>query len=562
MLVVVFYAFWSTSSTLVAAINQHQKLATYYIVGTSITCVLCYFLARRFGLYGAAFSLLASELTMNIYVLPSLLRTSRSDTCPAFLASMLHYPPSLRPSRAATPGGVPKQVQLQTDRQLEHTPYGWSPSPHPDVRPDGPSTATPTIASAPQPATSSSRPTGYLPTLDGWRAIAILSVMFCHDSIHRLGPISTTWLHEHGNLGVDVFFAISGILICSRLLTEEGTQGFISRRSFYVRRAFRILPPATSSWPLLPVLKATVHPPGLVLYVPAPALLRPQLHLILHPLPNHLPLLHQPLSVVTSRIEASNFYLPGSPPVCFVFHPQKMARPSTPRPRGSRRPAPHHPQLLGALSFRPPIIRGPGRPPGGVPLVRAAGGPLLSSYGRKSRNNRDRLTQGLRLWPLLALSLLIPITYDLIPRTTGLLLAWLMPLAILGTTLRPQSWFSRLLENPILRYLGRLSYSLYLWQQLFLISHFGADSARLGLLQSRPLNWLMTFVCALLSYYLIERPMIRFGHSLAPNVAANQINGVRKAIIVTAYTNHFATHKNRSIIFCISGDSLGEVVPF
>jgi O-antigen/teichoic acid export membrane protein len=101
LLVVVFYALWSTSSTLVAAINQHQMLAAYYIVGTSITCVLCYFLARSYGLYGAAFSLLASELIMNIYVLPASLTIAR-DTFPAFLASMLHYPPSLNPSLLLT----------------------------------------------------------------------------------------------------------------------------------------------------------------------------------------------------------------------------------------------------------------------------------------------------------------------------------------------------------------------------------------------------------------------------------------------------------------------------
>jgi peptidoglycan/LPS O-acetylase OafA/YrhL len=106
-----------------------------------------------------------------------------------------------------------------------------------------------------------------------------------------------------------------------------------------------------------------------------------------------------------------------------------------------------------------------------------------------------------------------------------------MPLAILGTTLRPQSWFSRLLENPALSFVGRLSYSLYLWQQLFLISHFGADTARLGPLQSSPLNWLMTFACALLSYYLVERPLIRLGHRLAPNVAANQSFEAQESLV-------------------------------
>jgi O-antigen/teichoic acid export membrane protein len=98
LLVVVFYALWSTSSTLVAAINQHQRLAAWYIAGTSVTIVFTYFLAKsRYGLYGAAASLLISEAIMNVYVLPNSLRISK-DTFPAFMASLLTYPQFLKPA--------------------------------------------------------------------------------------------------------------------------------------------------------------------------------------------------------------------------------------------------------------------------------------------------------------------------------------------------------------------------------------------------------------------------------------------------------------------------------
>jgi O-antigen/teichoic acid export membrane protein len=96
LLVVVFYALWSTSSTLAAATNQHQKLAAWYIAGTTITIVFTVVLARRYGLYGAAASLIISELVMNIYVLPNSLRIAH-DTLPAFLASLVDIPPSLHP---------------------------------------------------------------------------------------------------------------------------------------------------------------------------------------------------------------------------------------------------------------------------------------------------------------------------------------------------------------------------------------------------------------------------------------------------------------------------------
>jgi O-antigen/teichoic acid export membrane protein len=95
LLVVVFYALWSTSSTLVAATNQHQKLAMYFVIATSITIVFTFVLARHYGLYGAAASLLISEIIMNFHVLPNSLRLTQ-DTFPGFLASMLKVPGFLR----------------------------------------------------------------------------------------------------------------------------------------------------------------------------------------------------------------------------------------------------------------------------------------------------------------------------------------------------------------------------------------------------------------------------------------------------------------------------------
>ena len=97
LLVVVVYSLWSTSSALMTSTNQHQRMALVYIVATSMTCVACYFLACRYGLYGAASALLISELAMNCYVLPASLRIAQ-DTFPAFISSMLHYPQTLKPA--------------------------------------------------------------------------------------------------------------------------------------------------------------------------------------------------------------------------------------------------------------------------------------------------------------------------------------------------------------------------------------------------------------------------------------------------------------------------------
>jgi peptidoglycan/LPS O-acetylase OafA/YrhL len=85
-----------------------------------------------------------------------------------------------------------------------------------------------------------------IPSLDGLRAISITMVLASH------GAASIPVLAKHplllytafnGNRGVSVFFVISGFLITSLLLKEERSTGTVSLKGFYIRRAFRILPP-------------------------------------------------------------------------------------------------------------------------------------------------------------------------------------------------------------------------------------------------------------------------------------------------------------------------------
>ena len=67
------------------------------------------------------------------------------------------------------------------------------------------------------------------------------------------------------------------------------------------------------------------------------------------------------------------------------------------------------------------------------------------------------------------------------------------------------------------RWLGRLSYSLYLWQQLFLV--WAEDRvAGLGLLQTFPLNLGAVFVCATISMLPIETPLTAIGHRMAKKI--------------------------------------------
>jgi peptidoglycan/LPS O-acetylase OafA/YrhL len=75
------------------------------------------------------------------------------------------------------------------------------------------------------------RKLGYLPALDGLRALSIGAVLAVHG-----------WHFRGGQLGVDLFFVISGFLITSLLLNERSDRGSVSLRAFYRRRALRLLP--------------------------------------------------------------------------------------------------------------------------------------------------------------------------------------------------------------------------------------------------------------------------------------------------------------------------------
>ena len=78
----------------------------------------------------------------------------------------------------------------------------------------------------------------YRPEIDGLRAIAVLSVIFFHTN----KSIGNFILFSGGFLGVDIFFVISGYLITSIILNEINITTNFSFKSFYQRRARRILP--------------------------------------------------------------------------------------------------------------------------------------------------------------------------------------------------------------------------------------------------------------------------------------------------------------------------------
>src|SRR3954449_6606153 len=74
---------------------------------------------------------------------------------------------------------------------------------------------------------------GYVPGLDGLRAVAVLAVVAYH--------LDLGWA-PGGLLGVGVFFTLSGYLITDLLLGTRAVTGSLKLGEFWIRRARRLLP--------------------------------------------------------------------------------------------------------------------------------------------------------------------------------------------------------------------------------------------------------------------------------------------------------------------------------
>ncbi|TDW99997.1 acyltransferase family protein [Dinghuibacter silviterrae] len=96
-----------------------------------------------------------------------------------------------------------------------------------------------TIGDARFDAIPASLSVSYLPSLDGLRAISIIFVIVGH--ILYTTPYGR---YISGSTGVMIFFAISGFLITTLLLKEQVTTGSFSLKRFYIRRFLRIFPVA------------------------------------------------------------------------------------------------------------------------------------------------------------------------------------------------------------------------------------------------------------------------------------------------------------------------------
>lgn len=344
--------------------------------------------------------------------------------------------------------------------------------------------------------------------------------MWTHDARRVIAGHHTDVYQGMGGYGVHLFFAISGILISWRILQDEQKTGAFSLKSFYIRRFFRIQP---AQWVYLGVVAvlmlAHVMPRAQWKYWWGALLLCE--NFLWHNL-------HRDVVVPAS-------YLVG--------HFWTLA-------------AEEHFYLLISLFFfvvkrRRILVLS------SLLVLLLAGQRLVHHFGGFSGDVSDRRTYWVlqylifpavlalllrrpavlewakrwwRPWTAFCFTLLIMYAHQLMYTDVRrvairpLLTLNVIPLLfcfsgwVIATMLHPQSWTTRVLELRLLRFVGRISYSLYLWHVLF----FGGGDQTLctwhflTVLNTPPMHYVCPFLMAMVSYFLVEKPMIRLGHRLAP----------------------------------------------
>jgi peptidoglycan/LPS O-acetylase OafA/YrhL len=315
-----------------------------------------------------------------------------------------------------------------------------------------------------------------IPSLDGLRAISISLVLVGH--LSKAGSMPK-FLASYAGTGVQIFFAVSGYLITAILLEEHSQTSTINLRQFYIRRAYRILPAAAVF--MIYAFMMYWHElrwydiGATLLYVVNFDASRPWMI-------GHL---------WSLGVEEQFYFL--WPSVLKKWYRQRIAI------------------LLGVCALAPVYsaacyhFKVPGGGYGTFPAVadNLAMGCLLAIFG--SRMPRVRPWAAFAM--LLAVLLIPKYPANTVARTLFMLFVlWpILHCSIAGLVLHVIQSPYRILNIAPVVWLGRISYSLYLWQQPFFFNPS----------RQAPYKLLLGITLACLSYYFVEQPMLRFRDSRA-----------------------------------------------
>jgi peptidoglycan/LPS O-acetylase OafA/YrhL len=349
-----------------------------------------------------------------------------------------------------------------------------------------------------------------IPSLDGLRAISITFVLIPHfiftEKFAILSGLPDHWFENLANLGVRVFFVISGLLITNLLLSELEAKQTIHLPKFYFRRTLRIFVPYYFFL--------------LIVIIPqAFGWIRLSSNDFLHAATYTMNYSHEPTWEVAHAWSLSveeQFYLIW-PAILLVA--------------GKRRglwiaaafffaiaPA----IRLGYSYFQPSLIPYQIRYRFETTADAIAIGCLLAGtlewLGGQPLYHRALKSKLFILVPLIILHAGIVMDphrrrYWLVSiPITNIGIAACIAWCVTNTSGR----VGRVLNAKPFVFLGKMSYSIYLWQQLFLNPQSSASIARF------PLNLVLVAVTSLVSHYLVERPSLEMRQRLEGRLFARQ----------------------------------------
>ena len=355
------------------------------------------------------------------------------------------------------------------------------------------------------------RDSGYIAGLDGLRAVAILGVIFAHqftqcdgiDGLRGVARLIAVESWRSGIAGVRLFFAISGFLICSRLLGElAGARPGAVLRSFYVRRAFRILPPLVPYLSLLAVGAALGWLPIRRKELVAAALFVANYvtgkswythHFWSLAVEEHFYLLWAPLLAFAGRTRAAVV-------AAVIIISTAIVRPIVVNPLADPSYALKLTHLLLDAFMFPCLLA--------IVLAR----PAVRERAVSLANGRTMLA----VLAALTISSVIPSRFGVPGFDLRSIQALLLALIVAIPSLAPTSLMTRALELRPLTWVGRRSYGIYIWQQLVFTPTTATLSHKVLVF---PLRLVAVLLVAEISFRFLERPLLARGRAIADRFA-------------------------------------------
>jgi peptidoglycan/LPS O-acetylase OafA/YrhL len=323
------------------------------------------------------------------------------------------------------------------------------------------------------------------------RAVAVSLVILSHVHLTRgfpdpsVGPRFTAATERLGTIGVDVFFVLSGFLITSLLCRERDRSGVISLRAFYWRRVLRIVPAYVCYLVFVAVLaaagKATAHGSDWL------AALTYTMNFQRNPA--------WELGHVWSLSIEEHFYVLWPPLFALLAARRGLI--------GLVVVLVVEPMLRWAFILTSPSFAPVMELWTFTRLDPIAAGCLLALVSRTAPGVQA-LDGAARFWPLALLAAVAAWVGSILSGKIDVgvaptLLALALPVLVWAAIRREP----RFLETRALIVIGIGSYSLYLWQEVFL------NPRRVDWWTAFPQNLVLTALFAAISYRFVERPFLR-----------------------------------------------------